>query len=181
MHAGSPHVATHGTSNSARTSHVHVRAVLSVGEVLVPSQPPQIGCSDGTSARPSTPAGPRQVDFRIRFSTTSFPLLLLRHHRCVGNVSKMVIVVFSLRSRHALVHTLSHTCTHTPTHSKGKHSARTQLGNDYPHLLFDAPQHCANGHAAHSLRSDEIASPDLGLLRHTRATPETPSAVRSKM
>ena len=82
---------------------------------------------------------------------------------------------------YALTHTLSHTLVYARRHSKHSRIAHTQLSTGSPHLLFDAPQHCANGHAAHSLRSDEIASPDLGLLRHARATPETPSAVRSKM
>ena len=139
VHTDSSHVATEDTSNSVWASRGHMPAVLSVGEVLVPPQPPQIGCSDGTSARPSTYAAPERVDFRIRFSTISSPLLLLPHRRCVGNVSKMVIVVFSLRSRHAPAHTLSHMCTHAPTHSKDKHPARTQLGNVFPHFLFDAP------------------------------------------
>ena len=181
VHAGSPHVATHGTSNSVWTSRVHMPAVLSVGEVLVAWLPPQIGCSDGTSARPSTCAGPRQDDFRIRFSTTSFPLLLLRHHRWVEGTQEVVLVLLSPHSRHALTHTLSHTLMYARRHSKHSRTARSQLSTNSPHLLFDATQHRANGHAAQSLRSDEIASTDLGLLRHTRATPETPSAVRSKM
>ena len=157
------------------------RSFLSAGEVLVPPQPPQIGCSDGTSARPSTYAAPRQVDFKIRFPTTSFPLLLLPHHRWVEGTQKMVMVFLSPHSRHALTHTLSHTLMYARRHSKNSRTARSQLSTDSPHLLIGAVQHRAGGHAAQSLRSDEIASTDLGLLRHTRATPETPSAVRSKM
>ena len=176
-----PHIAVDGTSNSAWASRVHTPAVLSVDEGLAPPQPLRIGCSDGTSARPSTPAGPRQLDFRIRFSTTSFPLLLLRHHRWVEGTQEMVLVLLSPHSRHALTHTLSHTLMYARRHSKHSHTARSPLSTDSQNLLLDALQHRANGHAAQSLRSDEIASTDLGLLRHTRATPETPSAVRSKM
>ena len=121
------------------------------------------------------------VDFRIRFSTISSPLLLLPHHRWVTGTQKMVLVFLSPHSRHALTHTLSHTLMYARRHSKHSRTAHAQLSTDSPHLLVDAPQHRANGHAAHSLRSDEITSTDLGLLRHTRDTPETPSAVRSKM
>ena len=181
MHRDSPHIAVDGTSNSAWASRVHTPAVLSVGEGLAPSQPPQIGCSDGTSARPSTCAGPRQVDFRIRFSTTSFPLLLLRHHRWVEGTQEVVLVLLSPHSRHALTHTLSDTLMYACRHSNHSRTARPQLRTDSPHLLLGAVQHRADGYAAQLLRSDEIASTDLGLLRHTRATPETPSAVRSKM
>ena len=181
MHRDSPHIAVDGTSNSAWASRVHTPAVLSVGEVLVLPQPPQIGCSDGTSARPSTPAGPRQVDFRFRFSTISSPLLLLPHHRWVEGTQKMVLVLLSPHSRHALTRALSRMFMYARRHSKHSRTARSQLSTNSPHLLFDATQHRANGHAAQSLRSDEIASTDLGLLRHTRATPETPSEVRSKM
>ena len=180
-HTSSPDIAAHGTSNSVWTSRVHMPAVLSVGEGLAPPQPLRIGCSGGTSARPSTCAGPRQVDFRIRFSTTSFPLLLLRHHRWVEGTQEVVLVLLSPYSRHALTRALSRMFMYARRHSKHSRTARSQLSTNSPHLLFDATQHRANGHAAQSLRSDEIASTDLGLLRHTRATPETPSAVRSKM
>ena len=181
MHIDSPFFAVDGTSNSAWAFHVHTPVVFVSRRRARSSQPLRIGCSDGTSARPSTCAGPRQSDFRIRFSTTSFPLLLLRHHRWVEGTQEVVLVLLSPHSRHALTHTLSDTLMYARKHSKHSRTARSQLSTDSPHLLLDALQHRANGHAAHSLRSDEIASPDLGLLRHTRSTPETPSAVRSKM
>ena len=181
MHIDSPFFAVDGTSNSAWAFHVHTPVVFVSRRRARSSQPSQIGCSGGTSARPSTCAGPRQSDFRIRFSTTSFPLLLLRHHRWVEGTQEVVLVLLSPHSRHALTHTLSDTLMYACRHSNHSRTARPQLRTDSPHLLLGAVQHRADGYAAQLLRSDEIASTDLGLLRHTRDTPETPSEVRSKM
>ena len=126
MHRDSPHIAVDGTSNSAWASRVHTPAVLSVGEVLVLSQPPQIGCSDDL-CEAVDPRGAEAGRFQISF----FDHFLSAAATATSQVGRgyakdgdgvFVSTLAACINTHALTHV--HVCTQTlETQSYSTHIA----------------------------------------------------------